>query len=86
MFGRVIEMKRTIVGLVLGAMSGLMLRDQPWPMAHSIDDSMERAIRHIKKGSRYRPAFNGRQPSVKRANRQAKAARAQRRARRLGHA
>jgi hypothetical protein len=79
-------MKRTIVGLVLGAMSGLMMRDQPWPLAHSVDDAMERAIRHIKRNSGYRPTFNGRQPSVKRAHRQAKAQRARRRARRLGHA
>lgn len=86
MFGRVIEMKRTIVGLVLGAMSGLMLRDQPWPLAHSVDDSMERAVRHIKRNSGYRTAFNGGLPSVKQAQRQAKAKRAGRRARRLGHA
>lgn len=86
MFGRVIEMKRAIVGLVLGAMSGLMLRDQPWPLAHSVDDAMERAVRHIKRNSGYRPAFNGGLPSVKQAQRQAKAKRAGRRARRLGHA
>lgn len=81
------KMKSAIVGLLLGGLAGfspLMLSNRSYPA--SLDEAIERHIRGVRRASRYRPAFNGRQPSVKRANRQAKAARAQRRARRLGHA
>lgn len=81
------KMKSAMVGLPLGGLGGfsqLMLRN--WSGPASLDEAIERHIRDVRRASRYRPAFNGRQPSVKRANRQAKSARAQRRARRLGHA
>ncbi len=81
------KMKSAIVGLLLGGLGGfsrLMIRD--WDGPTSFYESLDREIRKIKRASRYRPAFNGCQPSVKRAHRQAKAARAHRRARRLGHA
>lgn len=81
------KMKSALVGLLLGGLGGfnrLMIRD--WDGPASLDEAIERHVRVVRRASRYRPAFNGRQPSVKRANRHAKAVRAQRRARRLGHA
>jgi len=81
------KMKSALVGLLLGGLGGfspLMLRN--WSGPASLDEAIERHVREVRRSSRYRPAFNGRQPSVKRANRQAKSARAKRRARRLGHA
>ena len=77
------KMKRALVGLVMGGLSA-MIRD--WPDAAPGITSIEKAIRQVKRASRYRPAFNGGLPSVKRAQRQAMAKRAGRRARRLGHA
>lgn len=72
------KMKIALVGLLLGGLGGI------GPV--SLDEAIERHVREVRRASRYRPAFKGRQPSVKRANRQAKAVRAQRRARKLGHA
>lgn len=77
------KMKRALVGLVMGGLSA-MIRD--WPDAAPGITPIEKAIRQVKRASRYRPAFNGGLPSVKRAQRQAMAKRAGRRARRLGHA
>lgn len=81
------KMKSALVGLLLGGLGGIgqfMLRN--WSGPASLDEAIERHVREVRRSSRYRPAFNGSQPSVKRANRQAKAVRAQRRARKLGHA
>lgn len=76
------KMKSALVGLVLGGLSSMTIRD--WPALAS--PSIETLIRQVTRASRYRPAFNGGLPSVKRAQRLAKAKRAGRRARRLGHA
>ena len=76
------KMKSALVGLVLGGLSAMTIRD--WPELAS--PSIETMIRQVKRASRYRPAFNGGMPSVKQAQRQAKAKRATRRARKLGHA
>ncbi|MGU5685219.1 hypothetical protein ACV1DN_13500 [Aeromonas allosaccharophila] len=78
------KMKRALVGLVLGGLSTLMVRD--WPDTGPAITPIEKAIRQVQRASRYRPAFNGGLPSVKQAQRQAMAKRAGRRARRLGHA
>lgn len=76
------KMKSALVGLVLGGLSAMTFRDRPALASPSI----ETMIRQVKRASRYRPAFNGGLPSVKRAQRLAKAKRATRRARKLGHA
>ncbi|MGU5666558.1 hypothetical protein ACV1C8_10165 [Aeromonas hydrophila] len=76
------KMKSALVGLVLGGLSAMTIRD--WPALAS--PSIETLIRQVERASRYRPAFNGGLPSVKRAQRLAKDKRATRRARRLGHA
>lgn len=81
------KMKSALVGLVLGGLGGfspLILRN--WRGPASLDEAIERHVRQVRRASRYRPAFNGGLPSVKRAQRLAKAKRATRRARRLGHA
>lgn len=78
------KMKRALVGIIMGAFSPLMIRD--WLEASPCITPIDKAIRQVKRASRYRPAFNGGLPSVKRAQRQAKARRATRRARQLGHA
>ena len=81
------KIKSALVGLLLGGLGGigqLMLRN--WDGPASLDEEIKRHVREVRRASRYRPAFNGSQPAVKRANRQAKVARAQRRARKLGHA
>lgn len=75
------KMKSALVGLVLGGLSAMTIRD-----AALASPSIETMIRQVTRASRYRPAFNGGRPSVKRAQRLAKAKRATRRARRLGHA
>lgn len=79
------KMKSALVGLVLGGLSAMTIRDWPGttPSAEEYTAYVERLY---KRSRRYRPAFNGGLPSVKRAQRQAKAKRAGRRARRLGHA
>lgn len=76
------KMKSALVGLMLGGLSAMTTRD--WPALAS--PSIETLIRQVERASRYRAAFNGRLPSVKQSQRQAKAKRAGRRARRLGHA
>lgn len=82
------KMKSALIGLQivgLGEIGQLMLRHLDG--LESLEGTFKgRLVRKIRRASRYRPAFNGSQPSVKRANRQAKVVRAQRRARRLGHA
>ncbi|MFM4848934.1 hypothetical protein ACEUDG_09585 [Aeromonas rivipollensis] len=78
------KMKRALVGLMLGGLSA-MIRD--WPDGVTLAATpIDKAIRQVKRASSYCPAFNGGLPSVKQAKRQAKAKRAGRRARRLGHA
>ena len=77
------KMKRALVGLVLGGLS-VMIRNLE-DAAPGITP-IEKAIRQVQRASLYSPAFNGGRPSVKRAQRQAMAKRAGRRARRLGHA
>lgn len=78
------KMKHALVGLMMGGLSA-MIRD--WPDGVTLAAKpIEKAIRQVKRASRYRPAFNGGRPLVKRAQRQAMAKRAGRRARRLGHA
>ena len=78
------KMKRALVGLMLGGLSA-MIRD--WPDGVTLAATpIDKVIRQVKRASRYRPAFNGGLPSVKRAQRQAMAKRAGRRARRLGDA
>lgn len=76
------KMKRALVGLVLGGLSAMTIRD--WPALSS--PYIETLIRQVERANRYRAAFNGGLPSVKRAQRLAKAKRATRRARKLGHA
>ena len=76
------KMKCAIAGLVLGGLSVMTVRDWIEPRITPIDT----LIRQVTRASRYRPAFNGGLPSVKRAQRLAKAKRATRRARKLGHA
>ena len=79
------RMKHALVGLVLGGLSTLMSRD--WPgVTPSFDEFVTKAARRCERSRRHRPAFNGGLPSVKQAQRQAKAKRAGRRVRRLGHA
>lgn len=81
------KMKSALVGLMLGGLGGfapLMLSN--WKGPASLDEAIERHVRQVRRASRYRPAFNGGLPSVKRAQRLAKDKRATRRARRLGHA
>lgn len=79
---------RTMKGILLGVLGwfGDLFGNPPLHNLAQHYVKMDEAVRHIRSDRGYRPAFNGRQPSVKRAHRQAKAARAQRRARRLGHA
>ncbi len=67
------NMKNALIGVLVS-----MLPPPEMPFAQSLLGSHQ--------GAAWHKPFNGCQPSVKRANRQAKAARAQRRARRLGHA
>lgn len=69
------KMKSALVGLLMGGLGGF-----------SLAEAIERHVRVVRRASRHRPAFNGGLPSVKQAQRQAKAKRAGRRARRLGHA
>lgn len=76
------KMKSALVGLVLGGLSAMLRNTNADPGIPPIDT----IIRQVKRASRYRPAFNGGLPSVKRAQRLAKAKRATRRARKLGHA
>lgn len=76
------KMKSALVGLVLGGLSMMLRNANADPGITPIDT----IIRQVTRASRYRPAFNGGLPSVKRAQRQAAAKRATRRARRLGHA
>ena len=76
------KMKSALVGLVLGGLSVMLSNARADPGITPIDT----IIRQVTRASRYRPAFNGGLPSVKRAQRLAKAKRATRRARRLGHA
>ncbi|MGY3943371.1 hypothetical protein [Aeromonas tecta] len=77
------SMKHALMGLVLSGIGILMNRDLP---NYDTNTPIEKVIRQVQRASRYRPAFNGGRPSVKRAQRQAMAKRAGRRARRLGHA
>lgn len=76
------KMKSALVGLVLGGLSFMLSNSRADPGITPIDT----IIRQVTRTSCYRPAFNGGLPSVKRAKRLAKAKRATRRARRLGHA
>ncbi|WP_323917067.1 hypothetical protein [Aeromonas caviae] len=76
------KMKSALVGLMLGGLSMMWRNANADPSITPIDT----IIRQVTRASRYRPAFNGGLPSVKRAQRLAKAKRATRRARRLGHA
>lgn len=76
------KMKNALVGLMLGGLSMMLRNANADPSITPIDT----IIRQVTRASRYRPAFNGGLPSVKRAQRLAKAKRATRRARRLGHA
>ncbi len=76
------KMKSALVGLMLGGLSFMFSNSRADPGITPIDT----IIRQVTRASRYRPAFNGGLPSVKRAQRLAKAKRATRRARRLGHA
>lgn len=76
------KMKSALVGLMLGGLSMMLRNANADPSITPIDT----IIRQVTRASRYRPAFNGGLPSVKRAQRLAKAKRATRRARRLGHA
>lgn len=76
------KMKHALVGLMMGGLSFMLSNTNTDPGITPI----EKAIQQVKRASRYRPAFNGGLPSVKRAQRQAMAKRACRRARRLGHA
>ncbi|WP_303845304.1 hypothetical protein [Aeromonas sobria] len=78
------SMKHALMGLVLSGIGILMNRDLP--NAGPVITPIDKAIRQVKRASRYRPAFNGGLPSVKQSQRQAKAKRAGRRARKLGHA
>lgn len=78
------KMKHALVGLMMGGLS-FMLSNTNTNAAPGITP-IEKAIRQVKRTSRYRHAFNGGLPSVKRAQRQAMARRAGRRARKLGHA
>ena len=76
------KMKSALVGLMLGGLSVMLRNTRSDPGITPIDT----IIRQVKRASRYCPAFNGGLPSVKRAQRLAKARLANRRARRLGHA
>ncbi|WP_368181413.1 hypothetical protein [Aeromonas sp. R7-5] len=76
------KMKSALVGLMLGGLSMMLRNANTDPSITPIDT----IIRQVTRASRYRRAFNGGLPSVKRAQRLAKAKRATRRARRLGHA
>lgn len=82
MMETMMKMKSALVGLVLGGLSVMLSNARADPGITPIDT----IIRKVKRASRYRPAFNGGLPSVKRAQRKAAAKRANRRARRLGHA
>jgi len=79
------KMKSALVGLMLGGLNTMMIRDWPDTRPGGLTP-LDTIIRQVKRASRYRPAFNGGLPSVKQTQRQAKAKRAGRRARRLGHA
>lgn len=83
MRGLMMRMKSALVGLMMGGLSA-MIRD--WPDGVTLTTTpIEKAIRQVKRASRYHPTFNGSQPLVKRAQRQAVRQRSRRRARRLGH-
>ncbi|WP_368206536.1 hypothetical protein [Aeromonas sp. s5] len=82
MMETMMKMKSALVGLVLGGLSVMLKNTTADPGITPIDT----IIRQVKRASRYRPAFNGGLPSVKRAQRLAKAKRSTRRARKLGHA
>lgn len=76
------KMKSALVGLVLGGLSAMLRNTNSAPGITPIDT----IIRKGEQAELSRTAFNGGQPSVKRAQRLAKAKRATRRARKLGHA
>lgn len=76
------KMKNALVWLVLGGLS-VMLRNAN--ADHGITP-IDTIIRKGEQAKHSHTAFNGGLPSVKQAQRQAKAKRAGRRARRLGHA
>ncbi|WEE23623.1 MULTISPECIES: hypothetical protein [Aeromonas] len=76
------KIKSALVGLMLGGLSFMLSNSRADPGITPIDT----IIRKGEQAKHSRNAFNGGLPSVKRAQRQAKAKRAGRRARRLGHA
>ena len=65
MMEAMMKMKSALVGLVLGGLRCHVEQLQSRPWHHPIDT----IIRQVKRASRYRPAFNGGLPSVKRAQR-----------------
>ncbi len=76
------SMKKVIVS-VLAHLSALSFGRSIAPTELLLGQERDERSHCVHRGAK---AFNGRQPSVKRAQRQAKAKRANRRARRLGHA
>jgi hypothetical protein len=76
------SMKKVIVS-ALAYLCGLSFGRSIAPTKLVLGQERDERSRCVNRGAK---AFNGRQPSVKRAQRQAKAKRANRRARRLGHA
>ena len=76
------KMKHALVGLMLGGLSAMLSNSRADPGITPIDT----IIRKGEQAKHSHTAFNGGLPSVKRAQRLAKAKRATRRARRLGHA
>jgi len=79
------SMKHALIGLVLGSLNAMMIKDYP-AATTCTDEHIERVNRLFKRSRQYRKAFNGCRPAVKQARRQAVRQRSQRRARRLGHA
>lgn len=75
-------MKKVIVS-ALAHLCGLSFGSSITPTLMVPGQERDERSRCVNRGAK---AFNGRSPSVKRAQRQAKAKRANRRARRLGHA
>ncbi|MBL0634188.1 hypothetical protein [Aeromonas dhakensis] len=82
MMETIMKMKSALVGLVLGGLSVMLRNTNSDPGITPIDT----IIRKGEQAKHSRNAFNGGLPSVKRAQRLAKAKRATRRARKLGHA
>jgi len=76
------SMKKVIVS-ALANLCGLSFGCAVAPTLTVPGQERDERSRCVNRGAK---AFNGRSPSVKRAQRQAKAKRANRRARRLGHA